>query len=61
MGEDVEKGGFTVADLSLNKELFDSSCSIGASVGNLFDKDYAYVLGYPMPGRNYQVNMSYRF
>ncbi len=61
MGEDVEKGGFTVADLSLNKELFDSSCSIGASVGNLFDKDYAYVLGYPMPGRNYQVNVSYRF
>ena len=61
MGEDVEKGGFTVADLSLSKELFDSSCSIGASVGNLFDKDYAYVLGYPMPGRNYQVTVSYRF
>ncbi len=60
-GAVVETGGFTVADLSLSKELFDSSCSIGASVGNLFDKDYAYVLGYPMPGRNYQVNMSYRF
>ncbi len=60
-GKDVETGGFTVADLSLSKGLFDSSCSIGASVGNLFDKDYAYVLGYPMPGRNYQVNVSYRF
>lgn len=59
--EVIEKGGFTVVDLSLSKELFDSSCSIGASVGNLFDKDYAYVSGYPMPGRNYQVNVSYRF
>lgn len=59
--EVVETGGFTVVDLSVSKRLFDSKCSLGASVGNLFDKEYAYVEGYPMPGRNYQVNLSYRF
>jgi len=60
-GAVVETGGFTVADLSVRKELFDSSCTVAASISNLFDKEYAYVLGYPMPGRNYQVSVSYRF
>jgi len=57
----VEVGGFTVVDLGVSKELFESSCIVSASVGNLFDKDYAYVVGYPMPGRNFQVNLKYRF
>jgi vitamin B12 transporter len=59
--EVVEKGGFTVADLSLSQQLFVSRCTIRASVANLFNKDYSYVEGYPMPERNYQVNLSYRF
>ncbi|RLB65880.1 MAG: hypothetical protein DRH08_07395 [Deltaproteobacteria bacterium] len=59
--EVVETGGFTVVDLSLSQQLFDSRCTLSASVDNLFDKDYSYVEGYPMPERNYQVNLSYRF
>ena len=59
--EVIETGGFTVVDLSLSQQLFDSSCTLSASVDNLFDKDYSYVEGYPMPERNYQVNLSYRF
>ncbi len=60
-GQVVETGGFTVVDLSLSKQLFDSRCVLSVNVGNLFDKDYAYVKGYPMPGRNYQLNLNYRF
>ena len=59
--EVIEEGGFTVTDLSLSKQLLDSRCMVTASVGNLFDKDYEYVKGYPMPGRNYKLNLSYRF
>ena len=59
--EVIEKGGFTVADLSVSQLLFESRCTIRASVANLFNKDYSYVEGYPMPERNYQVNLSYRF
>ncbi len=59
--EVIETGGFTVVDLGVSKQLFDSSCTVTANVGNLFDKDYAYVVGYPMPGRNYQVSLNYRF
>jgi vitamin B12 transporter len=59
--EVVEKGGFTVADLSVSQLLLESRCTIRASVANLFNKDYSYVEGYPMPERNYQVNLSYRF
>jgi len=59
--EVIETGGFTVVDLGVSKQLFDSKCTVSANVGNLFDKDYAYVEGYPMPGRNYQVRVSYRF
>jgi vitamin B12 transporter len=59
--EVIKTGGYTVADLSLSKQLLDSHCNVSASVGNLFDKDYAFVKGYPMPGRNYQLNLGYRF
>lgn len=59
--EVIEKGGFTVVDLGVSKQLFDSSCTVSANVGNLFDKNYSYVEGYPMAGRNYQVSVNYRF
>lgn len=59
--ETVKVGGFTVVDLSIAQQLFDSRCTISASVGNLFNKSYSYVEGYPMPERNYRVNVSYRF
>jgi len=34
--------------------------SIEAGINNLADRNYALVEGYPEPGRNYFVNLSYR-
>ncbi|MFO7877030.1 MAG: TonB-dependent receptor [Desulfovermiculus sp.] len=61
----MEKGGFTVADLSIQKRILDFSSygdlSLRGEVRNLFDKDYAYVKGYPMPGRSFVLGMEYSF
>jgi len=35
--------------------------SVNFSINNLFDKDYEVVDGYPMPGRNFMVNLSTKF
>ena len=35
--------------------------SLEGGVQNLFDKNYAYTEGFPEPGRNYFVNIDYRF
>ncbi|MCD6527622.1 MAG: TonB-dependent receptor [Desulfuromonas sp.] len=62
---DVKKGGFTIADLTLEKELFQKegagALSLRGEIDNLFDKDYAYVLGYPMPGRTFFVGLKYTY
>ncbi len=61
----VTKGGFTVADLSLAYKIFENkkygSLTIKGDVRNLFDKDYAYVKGYPMPGRTFYGSLRYEF
>lgn len=60
-----EKGGFTVADLSIKKHMlkFDSygELILKGEVRNLLDKDYAYVKGYPMPGRSFGIGIEYRY
>ena len=28
---------------------------------NVFDKQYEIVANYPMPGRNYQISINYKF
>jgi vitamin B12 transporter len=64
-GDVVEKGGFTVANLTVQKRLLDFSSygdlSLRGEVNNLLDKDYAYVKGYPMPGRSFFVGVKYRY
>ncbi len=61
----VTKGGFTVADLTLSYKIYESkkygSLLIKGDVRNLFDKDYAYVKGYPMPGRTFYGSLTYTF
>jgi outer membrane cobalamin receptor len=35
--------------------------SIRGEVHNLFDEDYAYVKGYPMPGRSFFAGLAWEF
>jgi vitamin B12 transporter len=64
-GPVVEKGGFTVANLTVQKRILDfnsyGDLSLRGEVRNLFDKDYSYVKGYPMPGRSFVLGMEYSF
>ncbi|MFO7802385.1 MAG: TonB-dependent receptor [Desulfovermiculus sp.] len=61
----MEKGGFTVADLTIQKKILDfnsyGDLSLRGEVSNLLDKDYSYVKGYPMPGRSFVLGMEYSF
>ena len=60
-----EKGGFTVANLSVRKRLLDfndsGELSLNGAIQNLFDKDYAYIKGYPMPGRSFEMGVAYKY
>ncbi len=66
----VEKGGFTVANLSIWKSFFQQGDNEGMrvqlDVRNLLDRDYSYVSNasgdnYPMPGRSFFVSLTYEF
>jgi vitamin B12 transporter len=54
-----------VADLTIQKRVLDfnsyGDLSLRGEVRNLFDKDYSYVKGYPMPGRSFVLGMEYSF
>lgn len=61
----IEKGGFTVADLSIEKRIFNISdyghVTMRGEIQNVLDKDYAYIKGYPMPGRNFALSLKYTY
>ncbi|MCF8108386.1 MAG: TonB-dependent receptor [Desulfohalobiaceae bacterium] len=61
----IEKGGFTVANVSVEKHIvaFGSyrDLSLRGEIHNLLDKDYAYVKGFPMPGRSFVFGVEYKF
>ncbi len=63
--QDIKATDFTVADFTLSKVLFSTEnrggLTLDTGINNLFDKDYAYVKGYPMPGRNFYVGMRYDY
>ncbi len=62
---EITMGGFTVADLSLSYKIFENkkygNLTVKGDVRNLFDKEYAYVKGYPMPGRTFYGSLRYEF
>jgi len=52
-GKNILNGGdFTVVNLKGSYKPV-KNLELSLSVGNLFDREYAYVLGYPMPGRTF--------
>lgn len=58
----IKKGGFTVANFTITKEILKTrygKFSLRGEIRNLFDKDYEYVKGYPMPERSFFIGMRY--
>ncbi|NTW10494.1 MAG: TonB-dependent receptor [Chlorobiaceae bacterium] len=59
---DVTKGSFVLADMTLAKRIVfdrdnDRAVTVKGAVNNLFDRNYEYVTGYPMPGRSFIVGV----
>lgn len=61
----IEKGGFTVADLTISKRILDfgnyGGLTLRGAIQNLLDKEYEYVQGYPMPGRSFFLGLRYNY
>ncbi|MFW6011234.1 MAG: TonB-dependent receptor plug domain-containing protein [Desulfosalsimonas sp.] len=63
--EVVEKGKFSTANLTVEKRLVDfnsvGDLALRGEIDNLFNRDYSYVKGYPMPGRNFALSLKYTY
>ena len=61
----MTKGSFTVANLTISKKIMSSEkyggITLRGEIQNLFDKNYEYVQGYPMPGRMFFLGLRYDF
>jgi vitamin B12 transporter len=61
----ITKGSFTVANLTVSKRILNTEkygrVTIKGEIQNLFDKDYEYAQGYPMPGRAFFLGVRYDF
>ena len=61
----VELGDITVADLTAAYRFLETddygSFTVRGEIGNLFDEDYAFVKGYPMPGINFYVSLRWDY
>jgi vitamin B12 transporter len=61
----ISKGGFTVANVSAGKKILNfqeyGTLTLRGEIQNLFDKDYEYVQGYPMPGTSFFLGVRYDF
>jgi iron complex outermembrane receptor protein len=54
---------FTLADLSFSKTFYIGrhQLTAGAEILNIWDTEYQTTQYYPMPGRNFRVNVIYKF
>ena len=63
--EVVELGSFVVTDLTLSYRVWQDATlgafTVRGELRNLFDQDYAYVKGYPMPGRSAFVSLKWEY
>lgn len=58
--KEIKKSDFTVAHLKASFKPF-KKLELSAAVENLFDRNYGYVLGYPMPGRTFTAGVKWVF
>ncbi|HED30670.1 MAG TPA: TonB-dependent receptor [Prosthecochloris aestuarii] len=61
-GSVIRKGSFSVANLMISKTFsldkpFGKSVTVRGEIENMFDRDYEYVNGYPMPGRSFNLGL----
>lgn len=61
----VTLDSFIVTDLTVQKKIFETekagAFSVRGEARNIFDEDYAYVNGYPMPGRSFFVGLNWAY
>ncbi len=61
----LTKGCFNIANFTISKKILDyekyGGITLKGEIQNLFDKDYEYVQGYPMPGRIFFLGLRYDF
>ncbi|WP_419655724.1 TonB-dependent receptor [Desulfosarcina variabilis str. Montpellier] len=61
--EIITLGSATVGSLTISKTLLTSdrwgSLTLKGNISNLFNQDYAYISGYPMPGRSFYLGLRY--
>lgn len=61
----VELDSFAVADLTANYRFYTSESagawSVRGEIRNIFDEEYAYVLGNPMPGRSFFLGLRWEY
>lgn len=61
----ISKGGFSVANFTVTKPILElekyGRLVLRGEIQNLFNKDYSYVKGYPMPGRSFFLGLKYEF
>jgi len=61
----IELDSYVVADLTATYRLMDHTTwgrlSIRGEIKNLFDEEYAYVNGYPMPGRSFYLGLTWEY
>jgi len=61
----IEQDSFTVANFTICREIVNfnkyGGLTIKGEIRNLFEEDYEYVQGYPMPGRSFFVGLRYDY
>lgn len=60
----TELDGFAVTNLTVSYRLMEyryGDLMLRGQIGNVFDADYAYVNGYPMPGRSFFVGLKWQY
>ncbi len=61
----VTLADFFVTDLVVSKRVYQSektgAFTVRGEARNIFDEDYAYVKGYPMPGRSFFVGLNWAY
>ena len=62
---EISMDGFTLVDLTADYRLFETENYGGITwrteIRNLFDEEYAYVKGYPMPGINFYMGLRWDY
>ncbi len=60
----IKKGGFMVANFYISKKILKTKfgkLTLKGEIKNLFNRNYSYVKGYPMPGRTFFLGLRYDY